>query len=524
MVIAEVYIIKDQFTFLFVAKDVEQSLLNEISFVESNSVRKKTGERPSTKTFTNTMPQFKTSIPKPGKKSTERFEETLKLFYPSKDPQRTSDSHLRQNSPGKSVWKSTARPSSLGLSKGNGFESVSEMRKNSTDSSNTDRLMRKSPTGIEMVKQDYHNIKNSIEKNDGDTSTQPSTVRRSRNARSPGYNNDVERERHIRSQREIRPQHLPFSSQSLRTLEQQHPPEVIHPTNVKGSPRLSASDELQRIIDFAENNSKQALRKDHYLNGKVSKKDLNFQNHRVVTSDGLGSKRTTPITSTSIKEHSFSTRLASRNLSPARLVPSDRYHQRSPPRNGNAFSNNYRSVSYEKNSPRRRIPWNSDPTKSIPGGKIRHDKPGSRSRTKSAPGVARNAHNTNDRIFRNADYVNKRRILDANYADERESLLDDTESVDTEVLVVRPPMPLFDVSPSLSTASPESEASTGESGNKTIENLALRTSLLATDSDFQLSETSYKELPISPRNDKERSREWIEDDPSRAEYVIYLPV
>ena len=99
------------------------------------------------------------------------------------------------------------------------------------------------------------------------------------------------------------------------------------------------------------------------------------------------------------------------------------------------------------------------------------------------------------------------------------------DSVDTEALVIKPPMPIFDASPSLSTESAESSVGSEESGDTLIENLAMRTSFLATDNDIQSSSgTSYLELATSPQQAQEVSQDWKEQLPPNARYVVDIPV
>ena len=131
----------------------------------------------------------------------------------------------------------------------------------------------------------------------------------------------------------------------------------------------------------------------------------------------------------------------------------------------------------------------------------------------------------NPKITPDADYANERITPDADYANKaiifgRKN--EETESVDTEGLIIKPPMPLFDASPSLTT---ESAESSGESEDTLIENLALRTSFLATDkSDSELrssSETqSYLQLPESLRERRipETRQDWEREDSTR--YVV----
>jgi hypothetical protein len=76
-------------------------------------------------------------------------------------------------------------------------------------------------------------------------------------------------------------------------------------------------------------------------------------------------------------------------------------------------------------------------------------------------------------------------------------------------------MPLFDASPSLTTESAETTEDSEESGDTLIENLALRTSFLATDLQSS-SGTSYLEL--SPQRDI--GLDWEDEKPPNARYMV----
>ena len=500
-----------------------------MSFAQSYVEDKKPSEHqssPQRLTKPREMASHKTPLRKHPKKTTAHPTEARESFPHDRRPQNIAENHLQSSS--KNVYTSSNAPSSLNLPKGRNIKSFSEVRKNSKDSSNTERLMRQSPTGIQMTKQD----------------TKSQTHSTGKVGRTYNYKQDRISTAQSRSPRVL---HTPnYSSKDFQTPIVKaapkgtpnvlHSTKNVHTTNFDNSSRRNASEKLQRIIDEAESNEGQR-RKDHYLTGKVSKKDLTIQDRknifhddRIIASKGSHTKRIEPNNySTNGNLHgSYLTRTDVRHFSARRLAPSGKYHGKIP---GNTVD----GEPYERRFPRTNFPWNSDPTRLGVSTKTRDHKSTSRSRTKSAPnmkgdhmGVPEHRKRYRERIktrlsSRHVGYDNKRNILTANhegrisnadYANEKEH--DDVESVDTEMLIIKPPMPLFDASPSLSTESAESSEGSEESGDTLIENLALRTSFLATEIQSS-SGTSYLELATSRR---EIGQNWEEEKPINARYVI----
>ena len=556
----------------FVAKDFERTLAKEMSFSET---RVEEGKNNDEKSSTQRMikPRKTAKIPVSGSavRMTEYPEEAPR---PSQEDRRLENTNktnfqIQRNWPNKKVLSSTAtRPSSLNVPKKHGKKSMSEIRKNSTDSTNTDKLMRQSPTGIRMGKKvaSPRNIRNSSNK-DSKNNSSNKDCRNVSSKRSGGI-----------STRGVRTSKLPHSAYDFSS-----PNAASH----------SASEELQRIIDEADINFDEATRQreDRYLSGKVTKKDLMVR-HRNNNDRNLNKVRTNAPkgshfkTSKPNEQHdNYLSRANPRTLSPRRLDATDKRL----PWDGNFVSDDHVSNVYERNTPGTGAPrWNSDPTRFYPR---------SRARTKSAPDMnagrlwkslpghgkynkqpllrssnmaRRGAHSyaderrTSDADYSNqkkisndkyldkrkisgADYVNQSNISNAKYANklrisgadhtnqrnisnahhvnERETSYDDMDSVDTEALVIKPPMPIFDASPSLSTESAESSVGSEESGDTLIENLAMRTSFLATDNDIQSSSgTSYLELATSPQQAQEVSQDWKEELPPNARYVVDIPV
>ena len=508
-----------------------------MSFAQSHVDDRKTSGHP-TQRFTKPtkMSNSKTSISKHTKKKAGPLMKTSKSFPHDRGTKNVSENpNFQPRSFSKNVYTSTNRPSSLNLP--NNIKSSSEIRKNSTDSSNTDRLMRKSPTGIQMAKQDAgsRNIEN--------------PTRKSRRS-----NKDDRISTQIPSPR-VRPTpNMLYSSKDFRTPDIKvasrgtpnapHSAKNVRTFNVDISPRQNASDELQRIIDQADSSEPLRQRKDHYLDGKVSKKDLTlqdrkqiFNNDRIHASKVSHTIRTEPNNNYSTKGFLHPTRTDPRHFSQRRLVPSGKYHRRTAWNENSSFGNH--SESYERSSPRTKIPRNSDPTKLDLGTKIRDHK--LRSRTKSAPNMKdgylesssperrdgyrsslktrvtrRDVNYANKGNILAAAYSNDGRISDADYANEDVMLMhDDTVSVDTEALIIKPPMPLFDASPSLTTESAETTEDSEESGDTLIENLALRTSFLDLATDPS-SGTSYLEL--SPQRDI--GLDWEDEKPPNARYMV----
>ncbi|CAB3982353.1 Hypothetical predicted protein [Paramuricea clavata] len=514
------------------AKDSERSLVKEMSFAQSHvDDGKTTGHPPQRFTKPTKMSNSKTSISKHTKKKAGPPMQTSKSFPHDGRTQNVAENNFQPSrSFNKNVYTSANRPSSLSLPKAHDIKSSSEIRKNSTDSSNTDRLMRKSPTGIQMAKQytGSRNIENSTGKSrrsnkDDRISTQiPSP--RVRPTPNMLYSSKDFHTPDIKTASRGSP-NVPHSAKNVRTF------------NGDISPRRNASDELQRIIDQADSTEVLRQRKDHYLSGNVSKKDLTlqdrkqiFNNHaRIHASTVSHTKRTEHNNNYSTKGYLHPTRTDPRNFSQRRLVPSGKYDRQTAWNENSSFGNH--SESYERSSLRTKIPRNSDPTKLDLGTKIRDHK--LRSRTKSAPNMKdghmgsssperregyrrslktrrRDVNYANKGNILAADYSNDGRISDADYANE-DVLHDDTESVDTEALIIKPPMLLFDASPSLTTESAETTEDSEESGDTLIENLALRTSFLATDLQSS-SGTSYLEL--SPKRDI--GLDWEDEKPPNA--------
>ena len=541
----------------FVAKDFERSLDKELSFShardeEGGNMNEKSGAQRSIKPR-KTL-KLKTRVSERTVRTTEHPEEA--------HGPRKPNIPIQRNKPSKKVLTSTvARPSSLNVLKKNGGN-FPEMRKNSTDSTSTDKLMRQSPTGIQMGNKDAipRNIGNAGNKDSRNNSSNNKNFRNVSSKRSGGISGQGRARFFVRN---------PHSTKDASTSKMLHTTNGFSSPNAEMTPTHSASEELQRIIDEAEIHFGEAAKqgKDHYLSGKVSKKDLivprqknnkdrNLNNHR--TNAPKGSHFTTTKLNEPIHD-SHPSKATSRTLSPWRLDPTE---QRFLPCNENFASNDNRCSVYEQSSSKTGAHWNSDPTRYYPRSRIR---------TKSAPGVNADAltkslpdrerhsrqrlltpdnvvrkgtHNyANERRTRAVDYVNQRNISNAKDADrrrisgadyanqrtisrgddnnERKKSNDDINSVDTELLVIKPPMPLFDVSPSLSTESAGSSIGSEESGDTLIENLAMRTSFLATDNDFQSSSgTSYLELTASPQQAQEFDSDWQEKQPPNTGYVV----
>ena len=240
--------------------------------------------------------------------------------------------------------RTNTKPFSLKLQRGKGFSS--EIRKNSTDSSNTDRLMRQSPTGIDMAKRDFE-------------------TRNFEEARNKG----------MKMSTQIR---TPVVRHALDVL---HSPKAVRTPNVqRATPRRNATQELQRIIDSVEVNDRKLPRerKDYYLYGRVSKKDLaakdrlpTWNNRRI----GDGSKQKNDYTG-----NTYPTQTDPRNLSPQGSDPTISFKE-------NGSTTHLRSSSSRKSASGRPNPWKSDPTTFVPGTKNRDHRLTSRLRTKSAPNI-----------------------------------------------------------------------------------------------------------------------------------------
>ena len=474
----------------------------------------------STKPRKTTNP--KTPVNKQHKKTNGQLMEAPKSLPHARRPQNISADHLEPQNFSKNVNPNTSKPLSLNLGK-------ADVRKNSTGSSNTDRLMRQSPTGIKMEKQN----------------TRSKTIENStRNARRTDHIQDRSSTHIDNTQFTPTPsvQRQDFHTRSNYRASQRDSPNVRYTSqNVhtsRSSPRRNASEELQRIIDEAEANEGQ--KKDHYLSGKVSKKNLPvqdrkriFNNDRINSWKGSNTKRTGLNYSTNGNLNgNYLPRKDLRTFSSRGLPSPDRYHGR--------ISENGDSGPYEERSPRRKFACNSDPTKLGVTGTTSSHNFRSRSRTKSAPGMKAGLHTrmilperegryregrtTQSRVTkRDMKHPDKKNVFavnyaNADYANEQKVLQDELESIDTEALVIKPPMPLFDASPSLTTESVESTLGSQEDGDTLIENLALRTSFLATEL-HSSSGTSYLEFKMSPPN-HEIGQNWEDENISQARCVL----
>ena len=497
------------------AKDSEKTLVKEMSFLQTPVKGKKTRNNsiPSAQRLQTPrgVPNSKTPSTKYAKKNTTHSMKSSELLDDEEHQENITQRGGRmqgntRNIPSKEPEN---RPSSLHLARKKDVQSTSEIRKNSADSSTTDKLMRKSPTGIEMCKKDSKS--RSFENSTG------------KNARSKKAENRISEK-------------FPSVIHS-RTENGSHSRKDLPSPNVASD---NASEKLQKIIEQAERDLTRRSKKDHYLSGKVSKKDLTIEhrncgnrNHdRLIVSQGRHYNNS---------QHSrYPTKTDSGKSSSRGLDPLHKYLRQLSTQNENSSSEDHGMKSHEKTNLRTKVPWNSDPTRFKPGSKTRGGHFRSRIRTKSAPQMkgdftvreslrdpkyvfredlrARSsAHYASNKRISSGQYAKERTTSDAYYSDERDitnavyaneispETEKETESVDTEALVIKPPMPLFDVSPSLSTESVVSSTGSGESEDTLIENLALRTSFLATDNDLPSSSgTSYLELSISPQRPTEK--------------------
>ena len=433
----------------FVAKDFERSLDKELSFShardeERGNMDEKSGAQRSIEPR-KTL-KLKTRVSERTVRTTEHPEE-------AQGP-RKPNIPIRRNKPSKKVLTSTvARPSSLNVLKKNGGN-FSEMRKNSTDSTNTDKLMRQSPTGIQMGNKDAipGNIGNAGNKDSRNNSSNNKNFRNVSSKRSGGISRQGRARFFVRN---------PHSTKDASTSKMLHTTNGFSSPNAEMTPTHSASKELQRIIDEAEIHFGEAAkqRKDHYLSGKVSKKDLivprqknnkdrNLNNHR--TNAPKGSHFTTTKPNEPIHDsHPSKATGAHWNSDPTRYYPRSRIRTKSAPGvNADALT---KSLPDRGRHSRQRL--------RTPGNVVRkgtHNYANER-RTRAVDYVnQRNISNAKDadrRRMSGADYANQRTISRGNYTNERKKSNDDINSVDTELLVIKPPMPLFDVSPSLSTES-----------------------------------------------------------------------
>jgi hypothetical protein len=486
------------------AKDSERSLIKEMSFAHIGDI--KSGKQ----TQSLPMPR-KTAHPKSKqhKRTNGDLMEASKSLPDARIPRNISQDNLEHQNFRKKVNSGARRPKSLHLLNG-------EARKNSTDSSNTDRLMRQSPTGIEMKKQDSR----SRTKSDHSSKIHDRIPTQFNHSRQVMPTPNV-----LPSRQDFQPPSPYKTPERGGNPKLRHARKNVHTTS-PSSPRRNASEELQRIIDEAEYSEER--RKDHYLTGKVSKQNLTVK-HRKKTfnNDGMnswkGSKADRSKPNNYSRNGSYVSRTDLRTISPRRLPHSHEYHRQI-----------WDSGSHGRSPPRMKIPWNSEPTKLGVTAQTNGHNLRSRSRTKSAP-VAHHAgtflpkrgeryggnFKTHDSVARR-DMADERDALIANYANadyanERRVLQEDLESVDTEALMIKPPMPVFDASPSLTTESAESTLGSGEEdGDTLIENLALRTSFLATEL-HSSSGTSYMEFRMSS---PEMDENWEGRNPTNARCVL----
>ncbi|XP_046857756.1 uncharacterized protein LOC124451168 [Xenia sp. Carnegie-2017] len=263
------------------------------------------------------------------------------------------------------------------------------------------------------------------------------------------------------------------------------------------------------IIDTAED-SKKERKNTQYLKKRLGKRDLS---HKLSTHGTYNpsSLRSSQFIDDYGEKHSFLNKPKPNSLSTNTLLKIDRTNLDSPA------------------------------SKINPQFKIHNLKSGLRMRTKSVPALKVNRRFSVDasrsnlseenverekRTVEAIDMNNERRYwIDARISNEKKyfeerthsfknkreqqditSSNDDWRSLNTDVLVDSPRMPLFNASPSLTTESLVSETNSTKSYHTLIENLALKTSFLASDNESQGS--GYLKLAVtSHREDKNDSVE-----------------
>lgn len=474
--------------------------------------------------------------------------EDSELFPPRNRTPRTT---LEKSFESRKTVFNTARPTSLNLPPA----VVSEDRKNSTDSSNTDRLMRLTPTGIKFGKPESTRSRTAqnlpregVKINSGEKSGMSSHIDAVRGETAVKMDQNEESisdlfTRNVKST-ERGKSHLKHFSSILETPNAGTIPNKTHRTrnlqtgnvkipirwtshqmsypvrgtpndkvspNIDKSPRLGASEELQRVVEKVK--SKDAHRNNRYLDGKVSKTELMrkdrmelLNNVRLIAFKGNHGKRTESNNSDTMKEPlnlSYPTRINIRDISLPRLR-----REQTPYRNPTV--DEHKRTSYERDSFRVRNASNSDPAK-LDSGYINVDHK-LRSRTKSAPDLKTGLMDTSSlgrkQEFRSSLRTWKTsfdRTPGASYGN------DDLDSAETDALVINPPMPLFDASPSLTTESEEHSLISQDSENTLIENLALKSSFLASEHKSP-AENSYFKHNTSPQ-EVDFQQEWPEENP-----------
>ena len=402
-------------------------------------------------------------------------------------------------------------------------------KKDSVDSNDTNTMIRQSPTGIRMSRrnkdksskyafhttpQTTHTVTHTTQIVPHTTYTVPQVTHS-----VPWVTHSVPWVTHsVPHTTRTVPQTTHTVPQTTRTVPQttHTVPQTAHSLLQKttNSPHSyhtsSASARLQMIIDTAAD-SKKERKNTQYLKKRLGKRDLS---HKVSTHGTYNplSLRSSQFIGEYGEQHSFSNKTKPNSLSTNTL--------------------------FEKID---RTNLDSPASKINPQFKIHNLKSGLRMRTKSVPALKVNRRFSVDasrsnlseenierdkRTVEEIDKNNERRYLiderisnEKKYFEERThsfknkreqqditSSNDDWRSLNTDVLVDSPRMPLFNASPSLTTESLVSETNSTKSYDTLIENLALKTSFLASDNASQGS--GYLKLAVtSHRKDKNDSVE-----------------